>query len=156
VLAAAIPSRLVDVVMFPVGPYVHRRYIAETLPLARKHGVGTVCFKTFGAGKLLGDTSGYNQPLHEWPHGVRCTQAQAPDQPVLPHLSVAQCLHYTLTCDPDVALLGLSFPCEQDAAFAAAQAFTVPLHPEQMATIQQDAVVAVAHKGPCRWNLGES
>ena len=25
-------------------------------------GVGTVCFKTFGAGKLLGDTSGYSRP----------------------------------------------------------------------------------------------
>jgi aryl-alcohol dehydrogenase-like predicted oxidoreductase len=152
VLAAAIPSRLVDVVMFPVGPYVDRRYIEEILPLARKHGVGTVCFKTFGAGKLLGDTSGYNQPLHASRHGVLQAQEQASDRPLLPHLSVAQCLHYTLTCDPDVALLGLSFPSEQDAAFAAAQTFTAPLSPEQMATIRQDAVTAVAHKGPCRWN----
>jgi 1-deoxyxylulose-5-phosphate synthase len=152
VLAAAIPSRLVDVVMFPVGPYVHRRYREETLPLARKHGVGTVCFKTFGAGKLLGDTSGYNQPLQEWPPGVRRAQAQASNQPLLPHLSVTQCLHYTLTCDPDVALLGLSFPAEQEAAFAAAQTFTAPLDLMQMATIQQDAVTAMAHKGPCRWN----
>jgi aryl-alcohol dehydrogenase-like predicted oxidoreductase len=60
VLAAAIPSGLVDVVMFPVGPYVDRRYLTESLPLARTYGVGTVCFKTFAAGKLLGDTSGYN------------------------------------------------------------------------------------------------
>jgi 1-deoxyxylulose-5-phosphate synthase len=64
-------------------------------------------------------------------------------------------VHYTLTCDPDVALLGLSDPAEQDAAFAAAQAFTAPLDPEQMATIRQLAVAAVAHKGPCRWNPSE-
>jgi hypothetical protein len=75
---------------------------------------------------------------------------------LLPHLSVAQCLHYTLTCDPDVALLGLSYPSEQDAAFAAAQAFTAPLDLAQMATIRQEAAAAVAHKGPCRWNPGES
>ena len=73
VLAAAIPSGLVDVVMFPVGPYVDRRYKDEILPLARQYRVGTVCFKTFGAGKLLDDTSGYNQPLQEWPPGMRRT-----------------------------------------------------------------------------------
>jgi predicted aldo/keto reductase-like oxidoreductase len=152
VLAAAIPSGLVDVVMFPVGPYVDERYIDEILPLAREHNVGTVCFKTFGAGKLLGDTSGYNQPLQEWPGGVHHAGAQ---EPLLPHLSVEQCLHYTLTCDPDVALLGLSDPTEQDAAFAAAQAFVAPLDSAQMATIRQLAVAAVAHKGPCRWNPSE-
>lgn len=152
VLAAAIPSGLVDVVMFPVGPYVDQRYIDEILPLARQHHVGTVCFKTFGAGKLLGDTSGYNQPLQEWPDGMHHTGRQGP---LLPHLSVEQCLHYTLACDPDVALLGLSDPREQDAAFAAAQTFTAPLDPEQMLTIRQLAVVAVAHKGPCRWNPSE-
>ena len=148
VLASAIPSGLVDVVMFPVGLYVDRRYVDETLPLARQHRVGTVCFKTFGAGKLLGDTSGYNQPLQDWP----CGRRSADGQPRLPHLSVTQCVHYTLTCDPDVALLGLSDPDEQDAAFAAAQAFKAPLDPEQMVTMQQLAVAAVAHKGPCRWN----
>jgi 1-deoxyxylulose-5-phosphate synthase len=152
VLAAAIPSGLVDVVMFPVGPYVDERYIEAILPLARQYHVGTVCFKTFGAGKLLGDTSGYNQPLQEWPGGGRSTGGQGP---LLPHLSVEQCMHYTLTCDPDVALLGLSDPTEQDAAFVAAQAFTAPLDPEQMATIRQLAVAAVAHKGPCRWNPSE-
>jgi aryl-alcohol dehydrogenase-like predicted oxidoreductase len=156
VLAAAIPSGLVDVVMFPVGPYVDRRYVEETLPLARQYRVGTVCFKTFGAGKLLGDTSGYNQPLRERPRGKHSSGGQAPGQPLLPHLSVAQCLHYTLTCDPDVALLGLSFPNEQDVAFAAAQAFAAPLNQEQMATIQQLAVAAIVHKGPCRWNPNES
>jgi len=152
VLAAAMPSGLVDVVMFPVGPYVDQRYIAEILPLARQHHVGTVCFKTFGAGKLLGDTSGYNQPLQEWPGARHRAEGQGP---LLPHLSVEQCMHYTLTCDPDVALLGLSDPAEQDAAFAAAQAFTTPLAPEQMMTIRQLAVAAVAHKGPCRWNPSE-
>jgi aryl-alcohol dehydrogenase-like predicted oxidoreductase len=152
VLAAAIPSGLVDVVMFPVGPYVDQRYIAEILPLAHQYHVGTVCFKTFGAGKLLGDTSGYNQPLQEWPGGRHRAEGQGP---LLPHLSVEQCVHYTLTCDPDVALLGLSEPSEQNAAFAAAQAFTTPLDPEQMATIRQLAVAAVAHKGPCRWNPSE-
>lgn len=155
VLAAAIPSGLVDVVMFPVGPYVDQRYIEEILPLARQYHVGTVCFKTFGAGKLLGDTSGYNQPLREWPHGTCSVEEQTPGQPLLPHLSVAQCVHYTLTCDPDVALLGLSDPSEQEAAFAAAQAFAAPLAPEQMAAIRQLALTAVAHKGPCRWNPSE-
>ncbi len=38
--------------MFPLGPFVDERYIQEILPLARRHGVGGVCFKTFGAGKL--------------------------------------------------------------------------------------------------------
>ena len=153
VLAVAIPSGLVDVVMFPVGPYVDQRYVAEILPLARQYHVGTVCFKTFGAGKLLGDTSGYNQPLQEWPGGMHHVAGQGP---LLPHLSVEQCLHYTLTCDPDVALLGLSDPAEQDAAFGAAQAFSTPLHSAQMATIRQLAVAAVAHKGPCRWNPSDA
>ena len=155
VLAAAIPSGLVDVVMFPVGPYVDRRYIEESLPLARMHRVGTVCFKTFGTGKLLGDTAGYNQPLQEWPCSMHRTGEHTSAPPLLPHLSVAQCVHYTLTCDPDVALLGLSFPAEQEAAFAAAQEFAEPLDREHMRTIQQAAVAAVAHKGPCRWNPGE-
>ena len=149
------PSGLVDVVMFPVGPYVDQRYIAEILPLARQYHVGTVCFKTFGAGKLLGDTSGYNQPLQEWPHGMRSIGEQTPGQSFLPHLSVAQCVHYTLTCDPDVALLGLNDPTEQDAAFAAVKAFAAPLDPAQIATIRQLAVAAVVHKGPCRWNPSE-
>src|SRR5262249_24269130 len=152
VLAAAIPSGLVDVVMFPVGPYVDQRYIAEILPLARQYHVGTVGFKLFGAGKLLGDTLGTNQPRKEWPGGLPPAAGQ---EPLLPHLSVEQCVHYTLTCDPDVALLGLSDPSEQDAAFAAAQAFVAPLDSAQMKTIWRLAVAAVAHKGPCRWNPSE-
>lgn len=152
VLAAAIPSGLVDVVMFPVGPYVEPRYVEEILPLARQYQVGTVCFKTFGAGKLLDDTSGYNEPLHEWPPHISSAARQVSGPPLLPHLSVEQCVHYTLTCDPDVALLGLSFPHEQDAAFAATQTFTTALAPEQMARIRQLAVRAIADKGPCWWN----
>ena len=59
VLRAALASGLCDVVMFPIGPFVDRRYRDEILPLARAKGEGTVCFKTFGAGKLLGDTTGF-------------------------------------------------------------------------------------------------
>ncbi len=117
-----------------------------------KHHVGTVCFKAFGAGKLLGDTSGYNQPLQDRPRGKLSSGGEAADTPLLPRLSVQQCLHYTLTCDPDVTLLGLSFPNEQDAAFAAAQTFTQPLAQAQMAAIRQLAVEAIANKGPCWWN----
>lgn len=152
VLAAAIPSGLLDVVMFPVGPYVDWQYIEDILPLAHKHRVGTVCFKAFGAGKLLGDTSGYNQPLQDRPRGKVSSGGEDADVPVLPHLSVEQCLHYTLTCDPDVALLGLSFPNEQDAAFAAAQTFRQPLAQEHMATLRRLASEAIANKGPCWWN----
>src|SRR4029453_18113637 len=94
VLSAAIPSGLVDVVMFPVGPYVDERYIKAIFSLALQYHVGTVCFKTFGAGKLLGDTSGYNQPLSEWPGGMHRAGEQGP---LLPHLSVEQCVYYTLT-----------------------------------------------------------
>lgn len=154
VLAAAIPTGRLDVVMFPVGPFVDWQYIEDILPLAHKHRVGTVCFKAFGAGKLLGDTSGYNQPLQDRPRG-KVSSGGDDTTPLLPHLSVEQCLHYTLTCDPDVALLGLSFPNEQDAAFAAAQSFTQPLPQTQMATIRRLAAEAIADKGPCWWNPGE-
>ena len=69
VLKAALASGLCDVVMFPIGPFCDSRYVEEVLPLARQKGVGTVCFKTFGAGKLLGDTTGYNRPLEIRPRG---------------------------------------------------------------------------------------
>ena len=69
VLREALESGLCDVVMFPIGPFCDRRYAEEILPLARQKGVGTVCFKTFGAGKLLGDTAGYNRPLEPRPRG---------------------------------------------------------------------------------------
>jgi aryl-alcohol dehydrogenase-like predicted oxidoreductase len=63
VLAAALASGLCDVLMFAIGPYCHPRYAAEILPRARELGIGTVCFKTFAAGKLLQDTEGYSRPL---------------------------------------------------------------------------------------------
>ncbi|MEP7191133.1 MAG: aldo/keto reductase, partial [Roseiflexaceae bacterium] len=105
VLRAAITAGLCDIVMFPIGPFVDSRYIDDILPLARAHGIGTVCFKTFGAGKLLGDTAGYNQPLQLRPRGKLSSGGADDTRATLPRLSVAECLHYTLTLDPDVALL---------------------------------------------------
>ena len=151
VLRVAIEAGLCDIAMFPVGPFVDERYISETLPLAKAHGVGSICFKTFGAGKLLGDTAGYNQPLQQRPRGKLSSGGVDDAQAVLPRLTVAECLHYTLTLDPDVALLGLSFPNEQDAAYAAAASF-VPLDAASMADIRARAVVARQDKGPCWWN----
>ncbi|MFN3982210.1 MAG: aldo/keto reductase [Caldilinea sp.] len=151
VLKVAIEAGLCDIALFPVGPFVDERYITETLPLAKAHGVGTICFKTFGAGKLLGDTVGYNQPLQLRPRGKLSSGGVDDAVAVLPRLTVRECLHYTLTLDPDVALLGLSFPNEQDQAFAAAQAFQ-PLTATQMADIRMRAVEARQDKGPCWWN----
>jgi 1-deoxyxylulose-5-phosphate synthase len=152
VLAKAIPSGLCDVVMFPIGPRVDRRYIAETLPLARTHAVGSVCFKTFGAGKLLGDTSGYNQPLKERPRGKFGSGGETRvGAPLLPHMTVSECVNFTLTVDPDVALLGMSFANEQDEALAAAENFQA-LSPQEMRRIEQRAAAAVVGKGLCHWN----
>jgi aryl-alcohol dehydrogenase-like predicted oxidoreductase len=161
VLAHAIPSGLCDVVMFPLGPFVDRRYVEETLPLARRYGVGSVCFKTFGAGKLLGDTAGYGRPLAERPRGKWSSGGQSPsgdhdarsngEESSLPRLSVSDCLAYTLTYDPDVTLLGLSFDNEQDAAFEAARTFR-PLGAEELSRIRESAAIAIAGKGPCWWN----
>lgn len=156
VLRTAILSGLCDVVLFPVGPYVDRRYIEDILPLARRRGIGSVGFKAFGAGKLVADTTGYNQPLHRRPRGKVSSGGseatpQLPDQPTLPHLTIEQCIRYTLTCDPDVELLGLSFPNEQDAAFAAAAAFE-PCTPEEMTEIRRQAEAAIEGKGSCWWN----
>jgi hypothetical protein len=53
--------------------------------------------------------------------------------------------------DPDVALLGLSFPNEQDAAFAAAESF-VPLSPEELAQLRERAAISMTHKGAAWWN----
>ena len=151
VLRAAILAGRCDIAMFAVGPFVDRRYVEEILPLAHAHGVGTVCFKTFGAGKLLGDTAGYNQPLQLRPRGKLSSGGTNETHAVLPRLTVEECLHYTLTLDPDVALLGLSFPNEQDLAFAAARDF-VPLAPARMDDIRRRAVEARRDKGPCWWN----
>ncbi len=65
-----------------------------------------------------------------------------------------ECLRYTLTLDPDVTLLGLSFPNEQDAAFAAAAAFE-PLAPEEAAAIRARAIEAMRGKGAAWWNPPE-
>jgi len=154
VLREAILSGLCDVVMFAVGPHCDPRYVEEILPLARSRRVGTVCFKTFGSGKLLGDTVGYGRPLKTRPFSkFRLRSLIARGKPLLPHLAPDECVRYTLTCDPDVALLGLSFPNEQDVAFEAAARFT-PLAPQEMADIRRRAAEAVRQKGPCWWNPG--
>jgi aryl-alcohol dehydrogenase-like predicted oxidoreductase len=150
VLREAIGSGLCDVVLFAVGPFCDPRYVDEILPLARSKRVGTVCFKTFGAGKLVGDTTGYNRPLKARPRGKISSGGDA-GEPVLPHLSVRECVHYTLTCDPDVALLGMSFPNEQDAAFEAAADFK-PLSASQMAEVRARAAEAVKGKGESWWD----
>jgi len=155
VLRAALESGLCDVVMFPIGPFVDRRYVEEILPLARRKGVGTVCFKTFGAGKLLGDTEGYNQPLTQRPRGKFSSGGQAASAETrLPRLSVSECLRYTLTRDPDVALLGMSFPNEQDAVFQAYAEFE-PLTTDQLKFIETRAAQAIEGKGRCWWNPSE-
>jgi aryl-alcohol dehydrogenase-like predicted oxidoreductase len=151
VLRAAVESGLCDVVMLPVGPFVDERYITEVLPAAREHNVGTVGFKAFGAGKLLGDTTGYGRPLSERPRGKVSSGGSDEAEPTLPHLSVRECLNYTLTCDPDVALLGMSFPNEQDAAFAAASTFS-SLNEDEMDAIRIRAREAIEGKGDCWWN----
>jgi 1-deoxyxylulose-5-phosphate synthase len=151
VLRAALAAGVCDVVLFPVGPFVDPRYVTDVLPLAKSLGVGTVCFKTFGAGKLVGDTSGYNQPLKQRPRGKVSSGGADDAQSILPRLTAEECLHYTLTLDPDVALLGLSYPNEQDAAFAAARSFR-PVSANQMEDIRRRAAEARRDKGPCWWN----
>jgi aryl-alcohol dehydrogenase-like predicted oxidoreductase len=151
VLRVALTSGVCDVIMFPVGPFVDPRYVTDILPLAKSLSVGMVCFKTFGAGKLVGDTSGYNQPLKQRPRGKVSSGGSDDAESLLPRLTVAECLHYTLTLDPDVALLGLSYPNEQDAAFAAARTFR-PLSANQMEDIRRRATEARRDKGPCWWN----
>jgi 1-deoxyxylulose-5-phosphate synthase len=151
VLAAALESELCDVLLFPVGPFCHPRYVDEILPRAKALGVGTICFKTFGAGKLLGDTEGYGRPLSLRPRGKLSSGGESQAAPTLPRLGVEDCVRYTLTCDPDVALLGLSFENEQDAALAAAAAFR-PMSADELARTRQRAVVAMEGKGEAWWN----
>jgi aryl-alcohol dehydrogenase-like predicted oxidoreductase len=151
VLHAALDDGRCDLVMFPVGPFVDPRYVDEILPRAKALGVGTVCFKTFGAGKLLGDTSGYNQPLQVRPRGKLSSGGVEGGEARLPRLSVSDCLHYTLTLDPDVALLGMSFPNEQDAAFEAARSFR-PLGADQLSSLRARAADAMVEKGAVWWN----
>jgi aryl-alcohol dehydrogenase-like predicted oxidoreductase len=152
VLRVAVESARCDIVLFAIGAFCDVRFVDEILPLARERGVGTVGMKTFGSGKLLGDTEGYGRPLKVRPRGKLSSGGEAvTGAPVLPRLSVEECVRYSLTCDPDVALLGLSFPNEQDEAFAAAAAFT-PMSSEEMAACRERAAEAVKGKGPCWWN----
>jgi 1-deoxyxylulose-5-phosphate synthase len=151
VLAAALTDGLCDVLLFPVGPFCHPRYVEEILPRARALGVGTICFKTFGAGKLLGDTEGYGRPLSQRPRGKLSSGGENQAAPTLPRLWVEECVRYTLSCDPDVALLGLSFENEQDAAFAAAEAFR-PMSLAELAATRDRAAGAMHGKGEAWWN----
>ena len=150
-LVAAVRSGRCDVVMFPLGPFVDARYVEQVLPLAREKGVGVVSFKTFGAGKLLGDTEGYGRPLQARPRGKVSSGGQTPGTPELPNLSVAECVQYTLTLEPDVMLLGMGFPNEQDAALHAAAAFR-PLDAAGMRAVRERAHAAIQGKGAVWWN----
>lgn len=153
VLDLALASTLCDVVMFPIGPFCDPRYVVEILPRARALGVGTVCFKTFGAGKLLGDTEGYGRPLSRRPRGKLSSGGEDGAESRLPRLSVEECVRFTLTADPDVALLGLSFENEQDAAFGAAETFR-PMTTAEMAETRRRAAAAMEGKGAAWWNPG--
>jgi aryl-alcohol dehydrogenase-like predicted oxidoreductase len=138
VVRAAIEDDRCDLVMFAVGPFVDARYL-ELVKLAREKGVATVCFKTFGAGKLLSDTEGYGKPAT--PIGS-------------PVLTVEECVHYSMTIDPDVALLGLSNESEMDVAFAAAERF-VPMSEEAMEATRHRAKASVVGKGKIWWDPAE-
>ncbi len=138
VVAAAIDSGLCQLVMFPIGPLVDERYV-PLVARARARGVATVCFKTFGAGKLVADSEGYGKPSAK---------------KGLPRLSVRECVQATLTLDPDVALLGLSTPEEQDEAFEAAIAYESgsPLAADVLEDVRRRAAIAAADKGRLHWN----
>ena len=71
--------------------------------------------------------------------------------PTLPRLSVQECLHYTLTLDPDVTLLGMSFPNEQDEVMQSYESFK-PLDADALAAIRLRASQAIEGKGRCWWN----
>jgi aryl-alcohol dehydrogenase-like predicted oxidoreductase len=150
-LDAALEARACDVVMFPIGPFVDARYVERVLPKARELGVGSVCFKTFGAGKLLGDTEGYGRPLSARPRGKLSSGGTNDASPTLPRMSVADCVRYTLTIDPDVALLGMSFPNEQDAALAAAESFE-PMASTDLAAVRERAAECIRGKGEIWWD----
>ncbi|MBE3123393.1 MAG: aldo/keto reductase, partial [Planctomycetes bacterium] len=100
---------------------------------------------------LLGDTTGYGRPLEPRPRGKFSSGGEVPGEPSLPHLTVEECVGYTLTCDPDVALLGMSFPNEQTAALREAAGFH-PLSADRMADMRRRAEAAIQGKGPCWWN----
>ena len=152
VLREAIPSGLCDVVMFAVGPFVDPRYVEPKFCRWRRSTVwGRSASRRSGPASCWairrGTTARSIPPAGE-NQFRRCGRRRR----ALPRLSVRDCLHYTLTLDPDVALLGMSFPNEQDAAFAAAAEFHQPLPPERMADVRRRAAEAIAEKGPCWWN----
>ncbi len=68
-----------------------------------------------------------------------------------PRVTVAKCLHDTLTLDQDLALLGLNYPNKQDAAFDATRSLC-SLTPDQIEDVRQRAAEARQDKGPCLWN----
>jgi aryl-alcohol dehydrogenase-like predicted oxidoreductase len=151
VLAAAVDSGLCDAIMLPVGPVGDPRYTAEILPRARSLGVGTIGMKVFAGGKLLGDTEGYQRPLSSRPRGKLSSGGSDEAEPTLPRLAVRDCVRYALTKDPDVALLGLSFENEQDAAFGAA-ADAPPMSDRELDTLRMRAVEAARGKGRVWWD----
>lgn len=151
VLLAAVDSGLCDAVMLPIGPVGDPRFTAEVLPRARSRGVGTIGMKVFGGGKLLGDTEGYQRPLSQRPRGKLSSGGADGAGAVLPRLSVEACVRYALAQDPDVALLGLSFENEQDAAFAAAER-AAPMTADELGRLRTRALEAARGKGPVWWD----
>ncbi|MCY2930973.1 MAG: aldo/keto reductase [Planctomycetota bacterium] len=149
----AVESGLCDLILLPIGPWVDRRYTDEVLPLAKARGIGTFTMKTFAAGKLICDTSGYGKPLAHRPRGkLSSGGSDEAGAPALPRLSVRECVHYTLSWDADVSLLGMSFPNEQDPAFEAVLDFPGPLPAVAMADIRTRALAAVEGKGTSWWD----
>jgi hypothetical protein len=70
----------------------------------------------------------------------------------LPRLPVRDCLRYAFTQDPDVALLGLSFENEQDAAFAAA-VDARPMSAAELEDLRARAAEAAQGKGRVWWDV---
>lgn len=153
VVLEAIRSGLCDVVMYPIGAFVDASYIDAVLPEARSRGVGTVCFKTFGAGKLLAGLPERNRQANLRPRGKQSSGGADLPPSDEPALTVEECVGYTLTADPDVALLGMSFPNEQDAVFRVARGFK-PLAPDEMKRIRDKADKVMVGRGPFWWNSG--
>ncbi len=149
VLLQAMCDDLCDIVMFPVGAFVDQRYLTTVLPEAKARGIGSICFKTFGAGKLVTDTTGYGQPMVERPRGKMSAGETASEGSQ--NMRVSDCVHYTLTHNPDVALLGMSYPSEQDLVWDAYASF-VPKSLDELSEIEVRAAAARAGKGPCWWN----
>ena len=71
VLRAAIASGRCDVLMFPIGPYVDRRYETEILPLARERGIGVIVNRPFRQGALIDAVA--RHPLPAWAADLGCT-----------------------------------------------------------------------------------